>query len=139
MPLSRTQIIAMIPHGPDMCMLDEVLEWDAQRIRCRANPTRSNNPLQDTGPIRSTLLIEYAAQAAAVHRALAGSGTLDAKPAYLGAIKQVELLQPLVDNRVDIILEAICVMSSESGAIYDIVATQEQPVIRGRLILSRPQ
>ena len=36
MHLDRTWIESNIPHKGRMCLLDEVIEWDALRIRCRS-------------------------------------------------------------------------------------------------------
>ena len=33
--MSREQILAAIPHRPPMLLLDEVIEWDAERIVCQ--------------------------------------------------------------------------------------------------------
>ena len=54
-----------------MCLLDEVLSWDATRIRCRSNTHRTaDNPLRAHGRLGAACGIEYAAQAMAVHGAL---------------------------------------------------------------------
>ena len=37
MPLDRQWIEQHIPHKGRMCLLDEVLAWDAAHIRCRSN------------------------------------------------------------------------------------------------------
>src|SRR5271156_1476932 len=54
-----------------MCLLDEVLSWDATRIRCRSASHRTgDNPLRSHGRLGAACGIEYAAQAMAVHGAL---------------------------------------------------------------------
>ena len=41
---------AHIPHHGRMCLLDEVIEWDAQHIRCRSGTHRcADNPLRSHG------------------------------------------------------------------------------------------
>jgi predicted hotdog family 3-hydroxylacyl-ACP dehydratase len=63
-----------------MCLLEEVLDWDAQRIVCRATSHRDPaNPLRVAGILPAACGIEYGAQAMAVHGAL-----LDAQRARLG-------------------------------------------------------
>ena len=54
-----------------MCLLDEVLSWDAAHIRCRSSSHRAaDNPLRAHGRLGAACGIEYAAQAMAVHGAL---------------------------------------------------------------------
>ena len=40
MALDRRWIEQHIPHKGRMCLLDEVLHWDATQIRCRSNTHR---------------------------------------------------------------------------------------------------
>jgi predicted hotdog family 3-hydroxylacyl-ACP dehydratase len=73
MPLNRAWIEARIPHQGRMCLLDEVLDWNAQHIRCRTATHRAlDNPLRSHGRLGTACGIEYAAQAMALHGALAG-------------------------------------------------------------------
>src|SRR5580658_11189609 len=70
-PLDHNWIEQHIPHKGRMCLLDEVLSWDATRIRCRSATHRSpDNPLRQHGRLGAACGIEYAAQAMAVHGAL---------------------------------------------------------------------
>jgi predicted hotdog family 3-hydroxylacyl-ACP dehydratase len=71
--LNRAWIEARIPHQGRMCLLDEVLDWDAQHIRCRTATHRApDNPLRSHNRLGIACGIEYAAQAMALHGALAG-------------------------------------------------------------------
>lgn len=75
MRLDRAAIAARIPHAGAMCLLHEVLAWDAQQIRARAvNHRDPGHPLRGTGGLPVTAGIEYAAQAMAVHGSLLGDG-----------------------------------------------------------------
>ena len=68
--LDREWIESHIPHRGRMCLLDEVLSWDAARIRCRATSHRlADNPLRAHGRLGAACGVEYAAQAMAVHGA----------------------------------------------------------------------
>lgn len=74
-PLDRAWIAARIPHSGAMCLLDTVDAWDDTHIRCTATSHRdAHNPLRSQGRLASVCGIEYAAQAMAVHGALAGTG-----------------------------------------------------------------
>jgi predicted hotdog family 3-hydroxylacyl-ACP dehydratase len=71
MRLDHAWIAAHIPHQGQMCLLDEVIEWSADRIRCRsASHRRADNALRAHGRLGIACGIEYAAQAMAVHGAL---------------------------------------------------------------------
>ncbi len=143
MPLNREQICALLPHGKAMCLLDEVISWDAEKIHCRSQDFATrHNSLFEQGQFSSVLLIEYAAQAAGVHAALL-QPTLQpmqtsGQAAYIGAVKNIELFKSVSDNTSAIELTAYCLLNNSSGAIYDVVAQQEAHILmRGRLILSQ--
>ncbi|WP_043203583.1 hotdog family protein [Paraburkholderia acidipaludis] len=98
-PLDRNWIAAHIPHAGAMCLLDSVDAWDESRIRCTATSHRdTHNPLRSHGRLASVCGIEYAAQAMAVHGALAtgaNAATDDAAPprprvGYLASVRGVE-------------------------------------------------
>jgi len=141
MQLNYAEIAALLPHGRGMCMISEVIAWSENSIHCVSERLADQtNPLCNQGSLNTVLLIEYAAQAAGVHAALLNSGTDNPRPAYIGAVNNMELLQPLVDNYLPLSIKAECLMNNGAGAIYDIVVQQqEQPLLRGRFILSQPQ
>ncbi len=86
MRLNRAWIEARIPHQGRMCLLDEVVECNAQYIRCATATHRApDNPLRSHGRLGSAAGIEYAAQAMALHGALAGTATRAAGDTVLDA------------------------------------------------------
>lgn len=91
--LSRSEIEALIPHKGAMCLWDQVVEWDPQRIRLRASNHREPaHPLRSRERLLAVHLCEYGAQAMAVHgglRAREAGGI--AKPGLLVALRGVEL------------------------------------------------
>ena len=69
--LPKSDWAHLIPHAGAMCLLDEVVEWDAQRLHARsATHQQPDNPLRADGRLHAVNLCEYAAQAMAVHGAL---------------------------------------------------------------------
>lgn len=67
----RAAILSLIPHQGASCLLDAVIEWDADRIICVSQShAASDNPLRRDGKLSPLALIEYGAQAMAVHAAL---------------------------------------------------------------------
>lgn len=140
MLMDRARIAALIPHGDAMCMLDEIIAWDETRIHGRShNVATSTNPLFENGRLDTVLLLEYGAQAAAVHSALLHSKLGESRPAYIGAVKDVELFAAMADNSTALDLHLQCLLSSSQGAIYELLAQQaDTTLLRGRLILSQP-
>jgi predicted hotdog family 3-hydroxylacyl-ACP dehydratase len=98
--IGRDDILALIPHQGAMCLWDEVIEWDAQRIRLRAGNHRNvAHPLRSGGMLRAIHLCEYGAQAMAVHGGLRAraSGSV-AKPGLLVALRGVQLHVARIDD-----------------------------------------
>jgi predicted hotdog family 3-hydroxylacyl-ACP dehydratase len=96
--LDRAAIAARIPHAGSMCLLSEVVAWDAATIHCRAMSHRDpHNPLRIDGRLGAVHAIEYGAQAMALHGALlAGDGAAASRPGYIGAVRAVELLASVI-------------------------------------------
>ena len=98
--IGRTDILALVPHQGAMCLWDEVLEWDADRIRLRAyNHRDPTHPLCSNDRLRAIHLCEYGAQAMAVHgglRARASGGAV--KPGVLVALRDVQLHVARIDD-----------------------------------------
>lgn len=64
-------ILRLIPHQGASCLLDAVVECDADRIVCTSHShTAVDNPLRHDGLLSPLALIEYGAQAMAIHAAL---------------------------------------------------------------------
>jgi predicted hotdog family 3-hydroxylacyl-ACP dehydratase len=90
----------LIPHAGSMCLLDEVVDWDAMRLHARSGSHRRvDNPLRADGMLHAVNLCEYAAQAMAVHGALRerdAGGT--ARPGFLVALREVDLRVERIDD-----------------------------------------
>jgi len=145
MRLDRTWIERNIPHQGRMCLLDEVMEWDAQHIRCRSSTHRlPDHPLRSQGRLGIACGIEYAAQAMAVHGALArgalpdssggavadsgaeGSGKGRSKVGFLAGLRAVRLhVLRLDDVQTDLICEAVLVAGDHGSALYDFALRSE--------------
>ena len=86
--LTRDSIAALIPHRGAMCLLHEVIRYDATTIVCRAvNHRDSTHPLRERGVLPAVVGVEYAAQAMAVHGSLTGS--VDVAPGVLAAVRDL--------------------------------------------------
>ena len=120
MLIAREAIAEMIPHAGAMCLLDGVLAWDAERIRCRSDTHRDpRNPLRSDGALAALCGIEYAAQAMAIHGKLAGSLERKPKAGYLASLRQVRCRAGRLDELAgDLIVEAERLMGQESHVMY---------------------
>ena len=100
MTLTHADIEALVPHKHAMCLWDEVLDWDTQRIHLRAmNHCDPDHPLRSDGQLRALHLCEYGAQAMAVHGGLlAREAGGVARAGMLVALRDVRLHASRVDD-----------------------------------------
>jgi predicted hotdog family 3-hydroxylacyl-ACP dehydratase len=83
-------IAAHIPHHGAMCLLDSVIEWDAQHIVCMADShRRADHPLRSRGRLSAVVAIEYAAQAMATHGAVLAHRDAAPGAGFLTAVRSV--------------------------------------------------
>lgn len=100
--LDHAGIAARVPHSGNMCLLNALLRWDAERITCTATSHRDPaNPLRGAGGLLATVAIEYASQAMALHGTLSAAATAPdapAQPGFLAAVRGVKLWVPRLDT-----------------------------------------
>lgn len=117
---NRAAIASVIPHAGDMCLLDGVLECDAQRIRCISSSHRDqNNPMRSGDMLPALCGIEYAAQAMAFHGAQGANQDNKPRAGYLAALRDVECKRMRLDDLADdLVIEAEKVMGDDARVIY---------------------
>ena len=133
--ISREAIAAMIPHAGSMCLLDGVLAWDADSIRCLSRTHRDRrNPLRVDEKLSALCGVEYAAQAMAIHGVLAGNVRKRPRVGYLASLREVRCSRTRLDDlEGDLIVEAERMMGEESHVIYSFdVRVGDVEVLRGR-------
>jgi predicted hotdog family 3-hydroxylacyl-ACP dehydratase len=136
MQLDRDWIQQHIPHHGRMCLLDEVIAWNFERISCRSDGHRAtDHPLRAHGRLGAICGIEFAAQAMAVHAALiAGAST--AKPAggLLASVRGVRLyVSRLDDVETDLICDAARIAGDRGSALYEFaLRAAAKPLMSGR-------
>jgi predicted hotdog family 3-hydroxylacyl-ACP dehydratase len=135
--LDRQWIESHIPHQGSMCLLEEVVSWDLQRVACRAGSHRApDNPLRAHGRLNSVCAIEYAAQAIAVHGAL-----LQSRPGggsgfgMLTSARRVEFAVARLDDLAqDLLVTAVRLHSDAVSALYAFSLQQDERLLaQGRL------
>jgi predicted hotdog family 3-hydroxylacyl-ACP dehydratase len=123
MRLDRIWIEQNIPHHGRMCLIDEVIEWDAQHVSCRSGTHRAaDHPLLSRGRLSMVCGVEYAAQAMAVHGALSGGGAAHSRPeaGFLASLRDVRLNAPRLDDiQTDLICDAVLVAGDRGSALYE--------------------
>jgi predicted hotdog family 3-hydroxylacyl-ACP dehydratase len=127
MRFDRHWIQAHIPHQGRMCLLDEVRAWDQGSVECASRTHRApDHPLRAHGRLGSACLLEYAAQAMAVHGALRFSADTATAAAAIGPVgvlasaRSVELLVAGLDEIADeLLIRAERQHSDERGALYE--------------------
>lgn len=89
--LDHAGIAARIPHAGRMCLLDRLLQWDAQHIHCTArNQGDADHPLRTASGLLVPAGIEYAAQAMALHGSLVAPPDGAPTPGFLASVRGVQ-------------------------------------------------
>ena len=151
MRLDRAWIELRIPHHGSMCLLDEVIRWDTERITCTSGSHRAlDNPLRARGQLGVACGIEYAAQSMALHGALVAAAIAApglAAPAnpqvaaasppvagFLASVRGVQFyVSRLDDVQGDLICDAVRVAGDRGTALYEFeLRCATQRLLRGR-------
>jgi predicted hotdog family 3-hydroxylacyl-ACP dehydratase len=140
MRMNRAWIEARIPHQGRMCLLDEVLAWDAHHIRCSTGTHRAlDNPLRSHDRLGIAGGIEYAAQTMALHGALASAalGANTAAPSRVGLLASVRDVRLHVLRLDDIEADLLCEVTHLAGdnftALYEFsLRDKDRSLLAGR-------
>jgi len=134
-PLGHDWIAAHIPHAGTMCLLDEVVACDDERIRCTATSHRDpRNPLRSNGRLAAVCGIEYAAQAMAVHGAVLGAARSRPRVGFLASVRNVEMqVERLDDVDGPLTIDAERVSGDGNHILYRFtIGCAERPLLTGR-------
>lgn len=131
--LDRAGIAARIPHAGTMCLLDAVLDWSSETIRCRATSHRdADNPLRADGRLGVACGVEYAAQAMAVHGALLAPAGDKPRQGYLASVRGVDFFAARLDDVAgDLDVEAERISGDGDNVLYRFAVRGD-----GRLLLA---
>ncbi|MGK2941843.1 MAG: phosphotransferase [Immundisolibacter sp.] len=133
----------LIPHAGRMCLLEAVLAWDEQTIRCithsHCDPC---NPLRSGDRLAALHLCEYGAQAMAVHGGLLARLEHGGKaaPGMLASLREVEFAVDYIDD-IDETLTVFALMkiAGTTGWLYQFeVSAGRRWLARGRVSVIRP-
>ncbi|MEO7937297.1 MAG: hydroxymyristoyl-ACP dehydratase [Burkholderiaceae bacterium] len=97
--LNHDWIAARIPHQGSMCLLNAVLEWNAQWVVCDAiGHVTPDHPLRAHGRLGAAAGVEYAAQAMAVHGVLLAAMPAGPTQGYLTSVRGLSLHVERLDD-----------------------------------------
>ncbi len=132
----------LVPHSGSMCLLDHIASWNEERVCCTSTShRRPDHPLRHDGILEAVHLIEYAAQATAVHGALAARAEGVDRPArYLVAARDVELHVARLDQvQAELRIDAERLVVMGESVIYRFrVTADERLLCKGRLTIAPP-
>jgi predicted hotdog family 3-hydroxylacyl-ACP dehydratase len=140
LPLDAAWIAARLPHAGRMCLLERVTALDARGILCEASSHRlADNPLRAAGRLGAACIVEYAAQAMALHAAARSEGDPSRpRSGLLVAVRDLRLFVPRLDDQnVPLRIAAWRLEGSGQAAAYgfEAIGDGRQPVARGRATL----
>ncbi|TLU74101.1 hotdog family protein [Lichenicoccus roseus] len=140
--MTRDGILALIPHQGAMCMLDRVLDWNADRITCESAAHLSDaNPLRREGRLGIVCGAEFAFQAAALHGALLAGG-VPQRAGYVAAMRLTLVgADRLDDTRFGLLkISSMLELNDPGGLIYGFALQAEDgtALLQGRGTIAFP-
>ena len=135
MQIDKAEIERRIPHAGAMNLLDNVIEWNAEHIRCRAiSHCDPDNPLRVNGKLYAISGVEYASQAMAVHGALSGTVAVRPRAGYLASLRDVVCHRATLDgDHAELTVYAESLMGDETRVMYAFsVSAGTEEIISGR-------
>lgn len=136
MLIDQAGIEKLIPHSGAMVLIDSVLDWDEEAIRCVATSHHHvDNPLRNCGRLHCLCGIEYAAQAMAIHGSLAARKKhgLPSR-GYLASVRDLEYSIEWLDTAPPVLaVWAQCLFHDGFRSIYQFALSGEgATLLRGR-------
>ena len=124
LPIEKIHFQDLIPHEGSMVLIDQVDDWDLNKISCRScSHLLSNNPLIVNNSLSSIHLIEYGAQAMAIHRGLLTGESLQG---FLAAVRDANFFIDNLDNVHGALhIQAIFELKINDNVVYTINVTDE--------------
>jgi predicted hotdog family 3-hydroxylacyl-ACP dehydratase len=124
-----------------MCLLDEVVAWDAGEVLCRSRTHLDPaNPLRREGRLGMVCGIEYGLQAAALHGALRDGARQP--PGYLAGLREVSIAADRLDDPAlgVLAIAATLELSAPTGLIYGFRVASEagRTLVEGRATIMLP-
>jgi predicted hotdog family 3-hydroxylacyl-ACP dehydratase len=137
--LDRAGIARRIPHSGSMCLLDRLAAWDAESIHCStATHAQPDNPLRTASGLLSPNLIEYAAQAMALHGGLLAAQGSEPSAGFLASARNVRLSVARIDDIAgELQVHAQRLTGDQSQILYQFAVKDAagRPLAEGRAVV----
>jgi predicted hotdog family 3-hydroxylacyl-ACP dehydratase len=120
--INHETLCELIPHAGSMCLLDTVVSWSEYEITCLSEShLLAENPLRSEHKLPSVMLIEYGAQAMAVHGGLlAREQQNKLAGGYLAALRNITIIDRDVSEiKGPLRIEAKQIMAQGGSMIYE--------------------
>jgi len=125
-----------------MCLLDRMVECDAERIVCEASShLDEDNPLRAGERLGAACAVEYAAQAMALHGAVLREGESAApQSGLMVAVRDLQLCVGRLDDLASPLRIVARRLEGTGRAVayaFEVTCEAGRPVARGRVTLTR--
>lgn len=146
LPLSISDLPNLIPHSGEMCLWQEVIAFDNEKIHCATNSHLSpTNPLKVNGELSPVNLIEYGAQAIAIHGgllALTQAGDQASQPTmgYIASLKKIRFFEFNASTS-KLFVDAMQLSADEAAKLYtfEVSDAENRKVCEGNVLVMHPQ
>jgi predicted hotdog family 3-hydroxylacyl-ACP dehydratase len=133
LPIEKIHFQDLIPHEGAMMLIDQVNDWDLNKISCTTRShLLSNNPLMVNNSLSAMHLIEYGAQAMAIHRGLLTGKSLQG---FLAAVRDANFFIDNLDNVHGALhIQAIFELKINNNVVYSLTVSDEHgtPLLKAR-------
>lgn len=134
--IEHDELCNLIPHSFNMCLIDHVVSWDADKIVCTSKShLLESNPLRRKNSLSSIHLLEYAAQTMAIHGGLYNrEQDTSMSDGYLAALRDVRINLCQVEHLTsELHIKANKILSQNGNMIYAFsVYHAETELVSGR-------
>lgn len=137
--LDQAGIARRIPHSGTMCLLERLESWDANAIHCTTGThSHADNPLRTASGLLSPNLIEYAAQAMALHGGLLAAEGSEPSAGFLASARNVRLAVERIDDIAGVLhVHAQRISGDVSQILYEFAVKDAhgRPLAEGRAVV----
>ncbi|MDM0073069.1 hydroxymyristoyl-ACP dehydratase [Variovorax sp. J2P1-59] len=137
--LDQAGIARRIPHSGTMCLLERLESWDANAIHCTTEThAHADNPLRTASGLLSPNLIEYAAQAMALHGGLLAAEGSEPSAGFLASARNVRLAVERIDDIAGVLhVHAQRISGDVSQILYEFAVKDAhgRPLAEGRAVV----
>lgn len=135
------EIAHLLPHGGDMVLIDRLVAFDDLNVHCRAViDDTATHPLAAAGRLPAIVLVEYAAQAMAVHGGLFASAGENPRAGMLVALGRLDLACEYLETRCELDIHAKRLCGDDYGQIYSfLVSTHDRVLAEGQVTIMIPE